>query len=128
MRLAASAILAISGGLVLGALAFEFGDTGGASHNVVMGIFLGLAAVPLLRNPYSGVLLCGFIAAGALVTVASPFLYEYQAYIISMAVTMWSGLMMTVLAFFIIGEALFLNQPLTEIEEDTAPTARTEPQ
>lgn len=128
MRVGGSIILILSLNLVLAALAFDYGETGGSSHNAILGIFLALASVPMLRNPFGAAGIAWFAAAGGLLVAAAPFLYEYQAYTLTMGTTIWMGIVITICAVFIAGEALNLEQRDTELEPDTAPTARAEPQ
>lgn len=127
MRIGGSIILVLSLSLVLAALAFEYGDSGGSSHNAVLGIFIALMTIPILRNPFGSAGMAWMAAAAGLVTVAAPFLYEYQAYTISMGATIWMGVVITICSVFVASEALNIEVRKTEVEPDTAPTARTEP-
>ena len=128
VRTAGWTMLIISLWLILGALALEYGDSGGASHNAVIGIFLSIAAARVLRNPLNSATLSWLIAAGGLIIAAAPFLYQYEAYTLSMANSLWSGLILTLLSVFVIGEALQLKQPLVDSDADDGPTTRAEPQ
>jgi len=128
MRIGGSIILVLSLSLVLASLAFDYGGTGGSSHNAVLGIFLAVLAVPMLRNPFGSAGVAWLAMFAGLITVAAPFLYEYQAYTISMGATIWMGIVITICSVFIASEALNLEVRKTEHEPDTAPTARAEPQ
>lgn len=128
MRVGGSIVLILSLSLVLAALAFEYGDTGGSSHNAVLGIFTAIMAIPMLRSPFKSAGVAWLAALAGLITAAAPFLYEYQNYTLTMGATIWMGIVITICSVFVASEALNLNVRKTELEPDTAPTARAEPQ
>lgn len=123
IRIAGGIILALSGWIVLASLALEYGSTTAAVSNGVVGTLLALLALTILRNPFGSVPTCYLTAIGGLWLFASPFVLDYARYTLSMGNNLWVGIIIAVLSFFIIGEALHLNRPLSVHQASTSGTA-----
>ena len=129
MRIAGGIILALSGWTVLASLALEYGNTVAAVSNGVVGVLLALLALTIVRNPFNAAPTCYLTAIGGLWLFAAPFVLGFARYTLSMGNNLWVGIIITVLSFFILGEALQLKQPVN-VENSTSGAAaeRMQPQ
>ncbi len=124
MRIAGGIILALSGWMVLASLALEYGNTVAAVSNGVVGALLALLALTILRNPFSSAPTCYLTAIGGLWLFAAPFALGFERYTLSMGNNLWVGVIITVLSFFIVGEALQLEQSVS-VQHSTSGEAAT---
>ncbi len=113
MRVAGGVILALSGWTVLASLALEYGNTVAAVSNGVVGALLALLALTILRNPFGSAPTCYLTAIGGLWLFAAPFVLAFERYTLSMGNNLWVGVIITVLSFFVLGEALQLKQSVS---------------
>lgn len=129
MRVAGGVILALSGWTVLASLALEYGSTVAAVSNGVVGVLLALLALTILRNPFESVPTCYLTAIGGLWLFAAPFVLGFARYTLSMGNNLWVGIIITVLSFLVIGEALQLKQPVSVQQSSSGGAAeRMQPQ
>lgn len=112
VRLAMVALLVIGAWLVLASLALDYGSSGAALSNTIMGILLIVLALVGMRSPLDASPICYVIGLVGLWLAVSPFVLAYSSQILVMANNLWIGLVTVVLSAFSIGEAQGLEQPL----------------
>ncbi len=112
LRTAGAAMLGFALFTVLSALAFSYGSMGGALNSGVFGAFIALLALAILRNPFASGPVCFLSGLAGVWLVLSPFVFDFFPYLITTALTLWTGLLTLLLSAFIYGEANDLEQRL----------------
>ncbi len=112
VRLAMIILLAIGAWLVLASLALNYGSSGAALSNTIMGLLLITLALVGMRSPLDASPICYVIGLIGLWVAISPFILGYNSQILVMANNLWIGLVTLLLSAFSIGEAQGLEQPL----------------
>ncbi len=112
VRLAMIILLVIGAWLVLASLALDYGSSGAALSNTIMGILVIILALVGTRSPLDASPLCYVIGLIGVWLALSPFILGYNNQILVMANNLWIGLVTVILSAFSIGEAQGLEQPL----------------
>lgn len=112
VRLGSTLILLIGAWLVLASLALDYGSTGAALSNTIMGFLLVVLALVSMRAPLDAAPICWIIGAIGIWIAVSPFVLGYESHVLVMANNLWAGIVSILLSAFIAGEAQGLEQAL----------------
>ena len=112
VRLGATVILFMGAWLVLASLALDYGSTGAALSNTIMGFLLVVLALVAMRAPLEAAPICWIIGAIGIWVAVSPIALGYTSHVLVMANNLWTGILSVLLSAFIAGEAQGLEAAL----------------
>ena len=112
VRLGMGILIAIGAWLVLASLALNYGSSGAAISNTIMGLLLVTLALVAMRAPLEASPICYITGLIGLWLFVSPFALGYTDQILVMGNNLWTGIITIILSAFAIGEAQGLEQSL----------------
>lgn len=104
--------MAIGAWLVLASIALNYGSSGAAISNTIMGLLLVVLAIVGSRSPLESSPICWITGAIGVWLFLSPFVLGYTDQLLVMANNLWMGLFIVILSAFAAGEAQGLEQSL----------------
>ena len=112
VRLTMMIFMAIGAWLVLASIALNYGSSGAAISNTIMGLLLVVLAIVGSRSPLESSPICWITGAIGVWLFLSPFVLGYTDQLLVMANNLWMGLFIVILSAFAAGEAQGLEQSL----------------
>ena len=112
VRLGAGLMLALSGWLIIWALAYNYGNSSAAVSNAIIAALIIILALVCMRAPLEATPVCWVTGVLGIWLIVAPFVLDYTSHVLGTGNNLWVGALILLTSAFTAGEALGLHQTL----------------